>query len=301
MSAKVLLRIALALGAALVVWGALALFRRSHQDDAGGLNLSRLNAKDVSEIALRKLGDSLVLARREGGWTVNGFPASTSAVEAFLATIGDTSQQSEVVSQSSASHQRLGVDSVNARRLTVTAGGKAVLDMWFGIRGPDFEGFYVRPEGSDRAYLLRGHFAEQTAMGVPEWREKQIATVASDSVSKVEVRRGKTRWSLQRKGAGWELSHGPADSTKVARFLGLLGGLRAAGFPEPAEMDSIHFEAPERSLTLLSGSGQTLMSLVFDSTHQGAFWVRSTAGGPVYRLDARIADLATPAESTLKK
>jgi hypothetical protein len=301
MSPKVLLRIALALSAALLAWGALALFRRTRQDDAGSLVLPRLTAKDVSEIGLRKAADTLVLARHGSGWIVNGFPASASAVEGFLTTLGDTSLRSEVVSESRASHHRLGVDSVTARRLAITAGGKTVLDLWFGNRGPDFEGFYVRPEGSDRAYLLRGRFAEQTAMGVAEWREKQVATVAPDSVAKVEVGRGKTRWSLQRKGPGWDLSHGLADSTKVARFLAAIRELRAAGFPEAAEMDSIHFEVPDRSLTVFSGGGQTLLSLVFDSTHQGAFWVRSTGGGPVYRLDARMADLATPAESTLKK
>lgn len=301
MSSLVLRRIALALAAALVVWGLLALWGRTRQDDAGGLKLPRLDAKDVSEIGLRKAGDTLVLARLDGGWTVNGFPANAATVAGFLATLGDTSMRSEVVSQSSTSHQRLGVDSVGARRLTITAGGKTVLGVWIGNRGPDFEGFYVRPEGSDRTYLLRGRFAEQTALSVAEWREKQIASIMPDSVAKVEVGRGKTRWSLQRRGGGWELPHGPADSTKVARFLTLIGGLRAAGFPDAGELDSIHFEAPERSLTVLSGNGDPLLSLVFDSTHQGAFWVRSTPGGPVYRLDARIADLATPAESTLKK
>ena len=259
MSAKVLLRIALALGAALVVWGALALFRRSHQDDAGGLNLSRLNAKDVSEIALRKPGDTLVLATagtrvdRErvprqylGRGSVSGDdrgyqPAERGGIAEQRVSPAARGGQCE----RQAAH-RHGRRQDGARHV--------VWNPRAGLRG------LLRSAGRERPRLspagsLRGADGRWVSLNGEKSRSRRLPR---DSVSKVEVGRGKTRWSLQRKGAGWELSHGPADSTKVARFLGLLGGLRAAGFPEPAEMDSIHFEAPERSLTVLSGSGQTL-------------------------------------------
>jgi hypothetical protein len=301
MSPKVLVRIALALGAALLMWGALALAQRTRKDSTGGLSLPRLTAKDVMQIAFRKAGDTLVLSHQDTGWTVNGFPATPAMVETFLGAIGDSSMLSEVVAQSRASHARLGVDSPAGRRLTITVAGKPALDLWFGNRGPDFEGFYVRPEGSDIAYLLRGRFAEQTVQSVPEWREKQITRVAPDSVAKVEVVRGKTRWSLTRSGTGWALPHWPADSTKVARFLGLIGGLRAAGFPDSSQLGSIHFTPPARSLTAFANGGGTLMALVFDSTKDGSYWVRQASGGAVYKLDSKLAELATPAESTLKK
>jgi hypothetical protein len=301
MSPLVLKRIALALVAALIVWGALALYGRSRRDDAGGLTLPRVVAGEVSEIAFRKAGDTLVLARQSGAWTVNGFPASARTVQTFLGALTDSTVRSELVAQSRASHQRLGVDSVTGKRLTISAAGKAALDLWFGNRGPDFEGFYVRPEGSDIVYLLRGQFAELTVQGVPEWRDKEIAAVVADSVGQVEVARGGKKWSLVRNGTAWKFTGGAADSTKVARFLLQFTGLRAAGFPEPQELDSIHFERPDRRLTLRSPSGRNLLALVFDSTHAGSFWVRADSGGPVYRLDSRTAELATPAESTLKK
>jgi hypothetical protein len=301
MSPEVLKRIVLALLLALVAWGALVLYGRTRRDQGGGLALPHLTTAQVSAIALRKSGDTLVLARQGTEWTVNGLRAHTPTVETFVRALADSSVRSEIVAESRSSHQRLGVDSASAKRLTITADGKPAVDLWLGNRGPDFEGFYVRPAGSDVVYLLRGQFAELTAQRVPEWREKQIAALAADSVGKVEVSRGRSRWELSRSGTGWNLAKGSADSTKAARFLAQFTTLRAEGFPEPEELDSIHFEAPNRTLTVRSRSGRPLLALLFDSTHAGSFWVRAAAGGPIYRLDPRTAELLTPAESTLKK
>jgi len=301
MSPKMLQRIALALVLALLAWGGLALGRRNRSDDTGALVLPALDPASVTEIALRKGTDTIVLSRQGAAWTVNGFPAAPQNVQTFLGAARDSSARSEVVAERPASHQRLGVDSATGRRLTMTAGTKAVLDLWLGNRGPDFEGFYVRPVGSDVAYLLRGRFAELTVQGVPEWRDKQIASFLPDSVGRVQIARGKTRWTLLRNGAAWKLAGGAADSTRVARFLAHLANLRAAGFPEPAELDSIHLQPPDRSLAVYSAGGHTLLALAFDSTRSGSYWVRSMPDGLVYRLDGPAAELATPAESTLRK
>jgi hypothetical protein len=300
-SPQVLKRIALLLGVALLIWGALVLYARTRRDEAGGLALGRLAPVEVSEVTFRKGADTVHLVRQGGDWTVNGLPATARGVTTFLTALGDTTARSEVVAQSRGSHARLGVDSSTGRRLTIIVAGKPAVDLWIGNRGPDFEGFYVRPDGSDVVYLLRGTFAELTAQGVPEWREKQFVAIPADSVGKVDVGRGRSRWTLVRGAAGWTIAGRPADSTKVARFLGQFGGLRASGFPEPAEMDSVDFSRPDRTLSLSTAEGRTLISLVFDSTHAGAFWVRRADGGPVYRVDQRLADLVTPAESTLKR
>jgi len=297
MSPKMLQRIALALGVLLIAWGALALLRRHGGDDPGRLPVPEGAAVAVDRISFRHGRDSVVLVRQGERWSVNGFPASSGAVESFLGTLGDSSFRSELIARSPASHQRLGVDSA-AKRLTIMSGEQVSLDLRVGNRGPDFEGFYVRPEGSEAAYLLRGQFAELIARGIADWRDKQVAAVAADSVAKVEVVRGRSRWSMTRDGAAWRLARGRADSTRVARFLSHFDDLRASGFPEAQELDSIRFDPPDRAVTLLDPEGRPLLALVFDSTHGGAFWVRAASGGPVYRLDGRNAEAATPEENT---
>jgi hypothetical protein len=300
MSPKVLQRLAVVLGVLVIAWVVLAQVRRSRWDTAGGLALPKVAPSAVDQVAFRKGTDTIVLARQGVNWSANGFPGSTGGIQGFLEALGDTTLRSEVVAQSPASHARLGVDSM-ARRLTIRTGDTAVVDLLVGNRGPDFEGYYVRPEGRDAVYLLRGRFAEQLGKGLADWREKQVATVVTDSVARVQVRRGRAIWSMARGGNVWALPRGQADSAAVARFLSHFNNLRATGFPEAADLDSIRFDPPDRAVTLSTADGRPLLALVFDSTSGGAFWARADTGGPIYRLDARATDLATPAESTLRK
>ncbi|HTS87151.1 MAG TPA: DUF4340 domain-containing protein [Gemmatimonadales bacterium] len=299
MSPKVLIRLAITLAVVLVVWGGFALFGSRHRDAAGTLQIPHLAGADVSRIAFRKGSDTVVMTRNGGAWLVNGFPASGRSVQTFLKATGDTTLRSEIVAKSPSSQARLGVDSTNGKRLTVESGGRAALDLWIGNRGPDFDGFYIRPVGSNVVYVLHGFFAELLSQGLDDWREKEIATLSPDSIGKIEAERGKARWSLERGGSGWMLGRTGADSTKVARYLERVTTLRAAGFPDGAQLDSISFAHPGRHLALYTRAGKPLLSLVFDSSRAGYFWVRADSGGPVYRLDADIANLAVPAESAL--
>jgi hypothetical protein len=298
MSPKVLQRLAIVLGVLVLAWVVLAQVRRSRWDKAGGLALPKVAPSAVNEVAFSRGADTVVLARQGESWRANGFPGNAGGIEGFLEALGDTTLRSEIVAQSPASHARLGVDTM-ARRLTIRTGDTAVVDLRVGNRGPDFEGYYVRPEGADAVYLLRGRFAEQLGKGLADWREKQVATIVTDSVARVQVRRGRTSWSMAKSGNVWALTRGPADSAGVARFLSHFNNLRATGFPEAADLDSIRFDPPDRAVTLASADGRPLLALVFDSTSGGAFWVRADTGGPVYRIDERAAELATPAESTL--
>lgn len=300
MSPTVLKRIAMVLGVVLVAWGGFALLGRYRRDDTGTLVLPRVTPAAAERIAFRKGGDTIVLVRQGDRWSVNGLPGSTRSVDAFLLALGDSTLRSEMVAQRTASHQRLGVDSAS-RRLTIDTAGKTVLDLRLGNRGPDFEGLYVRSEGSDVVYLLGGQFAEMAGRGLADWRDKQMAAIVPDSVARVQVVRGRTSWSLTRNGPAWGLSRGPADSASVARFLAHFDDLRATGFPEPGDLDSIRFDPPDRAVTLYGAAGQPFLALQFDSTSGGSFWVRAASGGPVYRLDGRATELATPSESTLKK
>jgi hypothetical protein len=301
MSAKVLQRIALALALALGLWLSLNLFAGRKRDDAGRLTLPALSAGTVDRISLVGAGDSVLIVKQGDAWLVDGLPASAKAVQEFLGASGDSTAESELTAQSTTSHARLGVDSVAGRRLTVAGGGTPLLELVVGNRGPDLEGFYVRRAGAVQVYRLRGRFAEMLARREGDWRDRQLAGVKADNIAKVEVQRGKARWTMTRSGAAWVIGNRPADSTKVARFLSIFGDLRATGFPDRSELDSIKFAPPERSITLSGATGQTILALVFDSTPSGAFWVRPTAGGPVYRLDGRATSLVTPEENSLQK
>jgi hypothetical protein len=299
MSAAVLRRIAMVVLVAVLVWGALALFNRRRTDAPDGLPLPAVDVGTVEEIRFGGTTDTARVVRDSSGWSVNGYRASSDVVLGFLGALRDSSNRSELIARSTTPHARLGLDSATARHVTVRAGGKVVLDLLVGSRGPEFEGFYVRRPGEAPSFLLRGRFAEELGRSADDWREKTIAAIGADSITGVTVRLGRSTLTLAKGANGWTLGGSPADSAKVARYLGGFASLRAEGFPDPQDLASITFSPAEREVALLGPGGRPLETLTFDSAATGAFWVR-TAEGVIYRVSPAVADRVTTGVGAVK-
>ncbi len=299
MSPTLLKRLAVVLAILIATWFLLRNVRQTGADGAEALVLPALSPATVDQMVLVRALDSLDLVRSGTEWTVNGNPASQPAIGAFLAAATDSTFISELVAQSEASHQRMGVDSATGHRLTFRSGGATLLDLWQGNRGPELDGFYFRRVGDPKVYLVRGQFAELSGQPADEWRDRQLARITPATLGAVQVARGKATYQLSRTGKGWTLSGGrAADSTKVARYLALFGDLRAAGFPGATDLPGIRFDPAERTVTLTDTAGQTLLALRLDSTETG-YWAQTRASPAVYRLETRVTESITPAESTL--
>jgi len=292
-------RLAIVFAVLIASWLLLRSVSRTGADGAEALVLPALSSATVDQMVLVRALDSLDLVRRGMEWTVNGNPASQRAIDAFLAAATDSTFVSELTAQSAASHQRMGVDSATGHRLTFRSGGTTRLDLWQGNRGPELDGFYFRRVGDTTVYLVRGQFAELSGQPADEWRDRQLARIRPATVGGVQVARGKVTYQLSRSGKGWTLSGGrAADSTRVIRFLALFGDLRAAGFPHASDLPGIRFDPAERIVTLTDTAGQTLLALRLDSTETG-YWAQTRASPAVYRLETRVTESITPAESTL--
>jgi hypothetical protein len=232
---------------------------------------------------------------------VNGHPAAQPVVEAFFRAMADTNARSEMVAQSAESHLRLGVDSVASKRLTVKGGGKTLVDLWFGNRGPDFEGFYVRRAGDNPVYLMRGTFADLSVQPLDDWRDRLALSLGTDSISRVEVIRGKSSYGLNKSGGGWMFARGGvADSARVTRWLAQFKELRATAFPKPGQADSASFTPAERRVTLYGSGTQPLAVVSLDSL-PSTFILKINDGAERYTLDQKVTDLVVPAESSLKR
>ncbi len=298
MSVAMLRRIAAVLGLALLLWGGLALWRRSARDTPAGLTLPRLAAESVARVSFIRGADTTTLERAGDIWRVNGMPADTRTITEFLAASADSTVGSELVSQGVVSHQRLGVDSAAALRLTVAGPEAAKLDLFVGRRGPNFEGFYVRRVGETAAFLLRGNFVEATTRSADEWRDRRIASIPAEAIGSVAVRRGTENYVVQPARSGWTVGGVAGDSAAVARYLSLFGDVRASGFPDGSQLAGIRFDPPELEVVVRDRAGKELERLAL-APAEGGFWVRSTAG-VVYRMDSRAGGrIAPPAQALL--
>ena len=302
MSPTQLARLAMVLGALLLLWGAASLARRGSRgpSESDRFALAAVPRDSVDSIVIQRAADTARLARVDSvTWTVNGHRASRSAVDDILAALGDTARRTELVGGRPASHAGFGVDSAKGTRVRVVRGDSTVAEVIQGNRGPGLEGGYFRLASDSAVYLVRGNLAEALERTSDELRDKRIAGVAADSVARIEVSRGRRSYALRREGGRWTLAPGgAADSGAVAELLSSFEQVEAAGFATRAQADSAQLARPDRRVALFRGDGSALLTLAFDSTATG-FWVRAGEDNTVYRMDTWSADRLTPGDSTL--
>jgi Domain of unknown function (DUF4340) len=297
MSAKHLKFIAIGLAALLLLWGGSELFSRGSDTVTAAFALPALAQADVDSVSVIKGADSIVLTKQAStGWTVNGQRAAPAGVADLFRALRD-SERPEIVAQDSSSYARLQVDSVNARWLRLYRGGKPALTLVLGGRGSEYQSVYLRRPGDAHVYLWRGSLASLVDRRADDWRDKRIAALEPDSITALDVARGKDHYTLQRAGKTWTLNGSAPDSGAVARYLERLKSITASGFATPKEVDSTRSVRPARRLTVRGGRGVRL-SLAFDSTASGYF-VRG-AGATVYRMNNWDVDGLTPTSQSLK-
>jgi len=297
MSPKALVRALATLGALLFLWGAFALFRGSISDSSTQLELPKLTQADVDRITAIGGTDTLVLARTDGSWQVNGFVADHGQVDQLFRALTDSTARSELLARSATSHHRLGVDSTG-RAVVFSRGNDTLLSLVVGSQGTAFQTAYVRRAGTDDVFLYHGALPGLLGRDQDAWRDRRIARIPQDTVGKVLLMRGGRSTTLERADSGWTIGARPADSAAVSRMLRGLGDLTAIGFATPAKADSLDFTRPSRRLTVLGRAGDTLLALAVDSAADG-YWVRRAGNPAVFRLDFWRVDELIPTDSTL--
>jgi hypothetical protein len=300
MSTELLRRLSVLLAVLVVVWLGLSVLRRARSDRAEELRIAGLDTAAVTAVLIARPGESVILAREGGGWTVNGQPAAPDLVAELLRQLGDTAARGELVAESAGSHGRLGLDSASAKRVTVRAGERELAGYLVGNRGSSWERVYVRLPGRDRAYELRSGVGEAVERQAEGWRDKTILRLSADSIGAVEVTRGRVRYTVSRADSVWVIGGQPADSGAVGRWLQQLTGLQASGFPSAEEAAGADFARPKRTLVIRDRGGRVLADLALDSVAAG-FLVRKAGQSVVFRIDWWSADQVVPADSALRR
>lgn len=299
MSAGQLKRLAIGLVVLLVFWAGVSFARRSSGDKVEAFHPPRVDRAAVTTVVIAGPGDTVTLSRQGAAWTVNGLAAATDLVDQLLSALSDTATTGEVVAESRTSHERLGLDSAHAKRITVRGGDKVLFNWLVGHRGGGYGSVYLRRENENRVYEVRSRMADAAERRLDDWRDHRILAIAADSVGGLDVTRGKKSYSAERAGSGWTVGGVPADSGAMSRWLSQLGSLSASGFPTPAQADSADFARPDRTLRIRGRQGGVLAALAFDSIGAG-FLVRRERQPTIFRMDSWGVDQVTPADSTLR-
>ncbi|MGD8495645.1 MAG: DUF4340 domain-containing protein [Gemmatimonadales bacterium] len=271
----------------------------------GGLDLGARIGSDVAYVRIDRPDEPTIeLVRRADGWTVNGYPALDSLVNAALAGL-DTLPAGRLISRSPANHERLGLTAETGVRVQVGPAGDPEADFLVGKEGVD--GRFVRLPGSDDSYVLPAGPLDPLTGGVTDWRDFMIARVDTAALRRIEIRRGdEVTAELERPGTGtrWTVGGAPADSTLMRSYMLVLSRLEATGFPADSFVYAADFERPMATVNLYyaeAGARAPDVSLLFSTglDHPDVL-VRRADDPIVYALDRRRANLLTTTAERLR-
>jgi hypothetical protein len=299
MSADRLKQIVIGLVALIFLWGAVEILRGGFDEATTDFELPAVAADDADTVMFVRAADTVILAKVDGDWRVNGYRASAGGVTDFFGVLADA-PAGQLVAQNAGTHARLEIEDGVARGLRVLGGGETLLNVLLGKRAPGFQDSYFRHPGEDNVYSVRTRLATYVDRRLDDWRDRTVARIPTADVSSVEVHAGRETYVLQREGDTWLLAGGGSpDSAVVARLLDQYGTLDATGFYGAGEDSVPTFVAPERRTVLRSADGDTLLELAFDSTAAG-YWVRKTGDSTVYQISNFVVDRLAPRDSVVR-
>ncbi len=300
MNPKQLKRVVIALAVAIVFWVLAELLGGSRDDSETAFVLPALQMSELDAIAIERPAGAIALFRvGDSTWTVNGHRAAEDKMRDLFAGLTESSE-AELIANGSTVHRRMGVDSTEGIFVRFENGGEQLASVVFGKQGRAYGTRYVRLEGQDFVYQYSGELTNIVDRSEDDWRDKTILHITPDEVGRVVARRSEGGYTLNREDDGWVIGRGgAADSAAVHRMLNQYTSLEASGFATEAQIDSVNFSRPDRSITLMGFQGDTLASMALDST-ASAYWVQVASDSIIYRILQWKANQMIPVDSTLR-
>lgn len=253
----------------------------------------------------RPNGEPVDLERRSDGWTVNGYPAQDSLVDATLHALAGA-VPARLVARTRANHQRLGLTAEAGTRVSVGAAGLPATEFLVGESGAD--GRFVRLVDADASHVLPPGILDPFTAGENGWRDFLVARVDTAALQRIVIRRGDSEAvELSRSSgapAGWAVDGTPADTAVTRLYLETLAHLEATGFPADSFVFAADFENPLAVVelhTAADGAGPPAGALLFSTglNHPDVF-VRRADDPIVYAIGRTRANLLTASAAHLR-
>jgi len=255
---------------AVVIAGlAVYLFQRSSDRTHYTLpKLPSLTAGDISKIQMTRGAETVVLARRDGGWVIEpqGWPVDPKTAEEILeATTGLTF--TALVSESK-TYAMYDLDDEHKANVKAWQGDQLRREFDVGKAAPSFRHTFVRPAGDDRVFHAQDNLSFRFRMAVDELRDKTVMAFNPQEVEEVRITQAAATTTLARKkeeapagqpapAAAWLGSDGrTADPVMVQSLLTDLSNLHCEKFIQDRDRNS--FGQPEVTIELKGPKEHTL-------------------------------------------
>lgn len=193
-----------------------------------------MDSTQVSLVRLVTPDDSVTLERRSGEWYLTkplDYRASQSSVEELVGSACHLIVES-LVSDQPEKHAKLQVDSTGTA-VTMQAGTQTYAFV-VGKPSSDYRHSYVRKQGANEVYLVKGVLGRTYNRRLSDWRDRTILDLDQEGVQRVTVFSQAGRTTLARQDTGWTVESDQGsfqgDGEAVGRLLSALCSLKASDF-----------------------------------------------------------------------
>lgn len=247
----------------------------------------------------------VTLERKEGLWRVAApviDAADEGTVQRVLTGLKRLALESPVTDAAETHGQYLLAEGQALRLSVWDAGAPAPFVVLLGKPAGLTGRTYVRLGDGPRVYLASGLLREEMNMPLARWRDRRVLPRAD--VVRVEVRRGKDRFTIDKSSVGWTVDGAIPDEARADAFISSLRvmsaddivdppaalDLKLRGMDKPAASFTVHFSsgAPV-SLDLGSGDPRAVR-------REGSPVLYLVPAGALASLDVSRKDLLPPAK-----
>lgn len=305
------------LGIALAVALAILLIERPERPRVGGVSeeyfIPGYDSAKIQRVEVEQLVDGCTLKREGDGWLVSDlttplrkelldkegreapqerwFTADRARVGGALGAFGGL-EQGVVVSDNPGKQSLYQVDKAGVSVRAFDSDGKEITDVVVGKNGPDFSSTYIRRADGDRVYLIRRSIVGMFSPRAFDWRERRIWPIEPASVSAIEVKSPKGKWSAARDEKGeWKItqpSESIPDQTRFKEFVGKLAHLTAEDFADNIDAKSAGMDAPPLSVAITYADGKTAGLSIGGKDPQGRSYARLEGADQIYLLSGEF-------------
>lgn len=238
---------------------------------AGSGGAKTLSLKESPDgLTVRQTGSAEVTLAKNGSlWTVGAkaYKADSSVVDSLADSVANLKVLGSVSGGlSAADEDRYGLGEGSALEVTLSHGGKTLRTLRVGKASPTGQQTYVTLDDKKEVLLVSGNLAENFGKTEGDLRDKNVYTLASDTLLGVAVS-GQEAYSLAKSGspAAWTLASGgssPAselDGDKTAAWISSLSSLRASKYlsddtvlpPSALQTVSLDFGTQKATVSIL--------------------------------------------------
>ena len=234
--------------------------------------LPGLAESEIDKLVITKAADDQVALIRQGDdWQIesqDSLPVDPDLVDKALETLVGLEKE-ELVSENQEKHGIYQINLEEATAIEPYRDGNLVAKIYLGKSGPDFQSFYVRLDGEDQVYRVKGYL--RTTFLPADWRQLKAVSFDSKNVSSVEFI-NETDFIISKQEDKWLIdeTESVADQAKVDNLLSQLSGLKASDMERMVDQK---LDEPVRTITVTTDDGHKTALELFFAEEEDKYWL----------------------------